>query len=200
MENFAILKSALLLFSVVNPVGSIPIFLQLTQKMTGAERQHAFQVGVTASAIILFVFLTAGNWILANVFQITLSDLMAAGGLLLIIIAIDHLVFGSMVRGVLAGGEDPGHIGAVPIACPILAGPGAMMSVVVIATTYGLTTAVLSIVFVLGLTALILRFIDRIYKILGRTACVVLSKVLSLFIAAIGIRFLMQGLLAYIAP
>jgi len=198
MESLVILKSTLLLFAIVNPIGSIPIFLHLTHSMPPPQRQHVFRIGVGVSAIILFTFAFGGKWILAYIFQIRLSDLMAAGGLLLIIIAIDHLIFGSLVRGVLsAKSEDPGHIGAVPIACPILAGPGAMMTVLVTYIKYGFMPAVVSIGVVLGLTWLILRFIDSIYKVLGRTVCMVLSKILSLFIAAIGFRFLMQGLLAY---
>jgi len=199
MDNFLILKATLLLFAIVNPIGSIPIFLQLTQGMSRKQRQHAFGTGVLAAAAILIIFLLAGKWILSNVFQISIFDLMAAGGLLLIIIAIDHLIFGSLVKGVLSQGhEDPGHIGAVPIACPILAGPGAMMTVLVMATTYGFMPTVMAIVVVIAITWVILQFMDVIYKILGRTVCTVLSKILSLFIAAIGIRFLMQGLMAYL--
>jgi len=198
MEPLAILKSTLLLFAIVNPIGSIPIFLHLTHPMSPPQRRHAFQTGVVVSAAILLTFAFAGKWILSYLFQIQLSDLMAAGGLLLIIIAIDHLIFGSLVRGVMSSQpEDSGHIGAVPIACPILAGPGAMMTVLVTYTKYGIMPALGSIMIVLGLTWLILSFIDSIYKILGRTVCTVLSKILSLFIAAIGFRFLMQGLLAY---
>ncbi len=198
MEPLIILKSTLLLFAVVNPIGSVPIFLHLTQQMPTPQRRHAFQTGVAVSAVILLSFAFGGKWILSYVFQIRLSDLMAAGGLLLIIIAIDHLIFGSLVRGVLTGQpEAPGHIGAVPIACPILAGPGAMMTVLVTYTKYGFWPAFVSIAIVLALTWLMLRFIDSIYKVLGRTVCTVLSKILSLFIAAIGFRFLMQGLLAY---
>jgi multiple antibiotic resistance protein len=85
----------------------------------------------------------------------------------------------------------------VPIACPILAGPGAMMTVLLTYSEYGLVTAVISVVVVLGITWIILRFIDAIYTILGRTVCMVLSKILCLFIAAIGINLLMQGLSHY---
>jgi multiple antibiotic resistance protein len=198
MGDLVILKSVLLLFAIVNPIGSIPIFLQLTQNMSSLQRKNVFQTGVSAAALILFIFLVAGKWILSYVFQIRLSDLMAAGGLLLIIIAIDHLIFGSLVKGVLSGKEEgPNHIGAVPIACPILAGPGAMMTVLVIYTDYGFAPAAIAIIAVIAITWLIFNFIDSIYKILGKTVCTVLSKILSLFIAAIGIRFLMEGLLAY---
>ena len=197
-----LLKSTLLLFAIVNPVGSIPIFLELTQGMSRAQRNRAFRTAVVVSAIILLAFIALGEVILKYVFHIELHDLMAAGGLLLLIIAIDHLVFGSLVRGVLkADRRDAGRIGAVPIACPILAGPGAMMAVLVTASGHGnqgYLMAVIALVVVLAITWLIFRFIDVLYRVLGETVCTVLSKVLCLFIAAIGIRMLMEGLSHYL--
>jgi len=108
------------------------------------------------------------------------------------------LVFGSLVKNVLVQDEqDAGHIGAVPIACPILAGPGAMMTVFITYSEYGFFVAATSIIVVIGLTWLIFHFIDVIYKILGKLVCIVLSKILCLFITAIGIRLLMLGLSRY---
>ena len=198
MDRIALLKSALMLFAIVNPLGSLPLFLHLTGGMTRPERSRAFRTGVLASAIILFVFILAGQQVLTYFFRIELCDLMAAGGLLLLIIAIDHLVFGSLLRRVSAREEEtPDHIGAVPIGCPILAGPGAMMTILIIFSEHGFLIAASSVVLVLGVTWLILLFIDTIYRVLGKVVCTVLYKILSLFIAAIGIRFLMQGLSAY---
>jgi multiple antibiotic resistance protein len=198
MNWTAALQSALILFAIVNPVGSVPIFLQLTEGMTGTLRRRSFNTAVFTSAVILFLFIPAGKWILTNFFRITLPDLMAAGGLLLLIIAIDHLVFGALVKGVLnAGKKSAHHIGAVPMACPILAGPGAMMTVLVTFSEHGFFVAATSIIIVLGVTWVLFRFIDVFYRILGEVVCLVLSKILCLFLAAIGIRLLMQGLVHY---
>ncbi len=198
MDWMTLLQSTLILFAIVNPVGSIPIFLQLTAKMTPESRKRTFHTAVFTSLIILFVFILAGKWILNNFFQIQLPDLMAAGGLLLLIIAIDQLIFGALARNVLGSEKEPiNHIGAVPIACPILAGPGAMMTVFVTYSEDGFFIAAGSIILVLGITWLLLYFIDRIYYFLGEIVCLVLSKILSLFLAAIGIRLLMQGLVQY---
>ena len=199
MNWIATLTSTLMLFAIVNPVGSIPIFLQLTSNMTREERQHAFRIAIRTSAVILFVFLVAGDRVLTHFFQIEISDLMAAGGLLLLIIAIDHLVFGALVRSVLSEEQQDAHcIGAVPLSCPILAGPGAMITVLVTFSEHGFVVTASSIIVVLGLTWLIFRFIDTIYDFLGKIVCTVLSKILCLFIAAIGIRLLMQGLSQYL--
>jgi multiple antibiotic resistance protein len=194
----AVLKSTITLFAIVNPIGSIPLFLQLTSGMRPEERKRAFRTGILSASAILFVFILAGEKILTGFFQIRLNDLMAAGGLLLLIIAIDHLVFGALVRGVLTGEEqDADHIGAVPIACPILAGPGAMMTVLLTFSEHGLLVAAVSVLVVVGISWSILYFIDAIYRVLGKTVCTVLSKILCLFIAAIGMRLLVQGLSPY---
>ena len=97
MDWPAVLQSTLLLFAIVNPIGSIPIFLQLTSNMSQEQRTRAFRTATISAAAILLVFAFAGDWVLTYVFRIYMSDLMAAGGLLLLIIAIDHLVFGSLV-------------------------------------------------------------------------------------------------------
>ncbi len=195
----AIFKSTLMLFAIVNPIGSIPIFLQLTNFMSLKEKQRTFRIGIFSSVAILFFFIIVGDRILTHFFQIQLSDLMAAGGLLLLIISIDHLIFGSLVRGVLEGERynDPAHIGAVPIACPILAGPGAMMTVLVTFSEHGFVAAASSIILVLGIAWVIFHFIDKIYTFMGKMVCIVLSKILCLFIAAIGIRLLMIGISQY---
>ncbi len=196
-----LLAAALLLFAIVNPVGSIPLFLQLTEGMPETERRRTFRVGVLVSAVILLAFIGLGEGILTRFFQVELHDLMAAGGLLLLIIAIDHLVFGSLMRSVNRDDEQPKphEIGAVPIACPILAGPGAMMAVLLISSDpeAGVIVAIIAVAIVLGVTGFLLAFIDRVYKLLGRTACTVLSKILCLFIAAIGVRLMMEGLSHY---
>ncbi|MFH1594512.1 MAG: MarC family protein [Candidatus Omnitrophota bacterium] len=199
MNWTALLQSTLILFAIVNPIGSIPIFLQLTGRMSKETRRRTFQTVIFTSFAILFLFILAGRWILNSLFQIQLHDLMAAGGLLLLIIAIDHLIFGALARSVLnSDKQDTHHIGAVPMACPILAGPGAMMTVLVTLSRHGILVAAGSIIVVLGVTWALLYFINALYRFLGEITCLVLSKILSLFLAAIGIRLLMQGLVHYI--
>ena len=198
MNLTALFQSTIMLFAIVNPVGSIPIFLQLTNQLDRKNRADAFKTAVFTAFIILFLFILSGRWILSYLFRIQLNDLMAAGGLLLLIIATDHLVFGALLKSVHVSEKmNANHIGAVPIACPIIAGPGAMMTALVILSEHGFLIAMLSTLIVLAITWILLSCIDRIYNFLGEIVCLVLSKVLSLFLAAIGIRLLMQGLSHY---
>ena len=86
MSLAIILKATLILFAVVNPIGSIPIFLQLTNKMTHKTRRNTFRTAVLTSFVILVSFLIVGEKVLTNFFNITIFDLMTAGGLLILII------------------------------------------------------------------------------------------------------------------
>ena len=181
MEINKLLQSAMILFAIVNPVGNIPIILQLTGGMNRENRQKAMRTAIITSVAILFLFILAGKWILAGFFQISLPDLMAAGGLLLLIIAIDHLIFGALVRSVMVSGKkDAYHIGAVPIACPILAGPGAMMTVLMTFSEYGFLTAAGSIVLVMGIINFVLSkeiyYRERFLSYLMALTTLIISK------------------------
>ena len=109
MDINILFQSTLMLFAIVNPIGSIPLVLQLTDGMSSDARRRASNMAVYTSAIILFLFIVAGKWVLASLFRIQLPDLMAAGGLLLLIIAIDHLIFGALVKGVHAADRQDGN-------------------------------------------------------------------------------------------
>jgi multiple antibiotic resistance protein len=195
MEPMALLSSSLVLFAIVNPIGSLPIFLQLTAGMERRQRNRVFDIGCLVAAVILSIFIFIGNTMITEFFQISMGDLMAAGGLLLLIIALDHLIFGFLSRSVLSAGKlEARQLGAVPIACPILAGPGAMMSVLLTYSDHGLATALLSVLIVLGVTWMIMRSVDFLFRILGQTTCTVLSKILCLFIAAMGMSLLIKGI------
>lgn len=192
------IEAILALFAIVDPVGNIPIFLDVAEHIPNGQSQKAFNTAVAVGAIILLVFSFAGNVILEHIFHIQLADLQLAGGILLLIIAIDHLIFGSLRRSIAVTGTlSPHEIGCVPLACPLLAGPGAMVTSLTTLEQSGPTKAIVGIVVVFGILWLILRFIKPIHKILGKLVCTVFSKVMCLFIAAIGVHMIMVALKYY---
>ena len=191
-------EAILALFAIVDPIGNIPIFLDIAEHTAPGQSQKAFNTAVAVGVIILLVFSFAGNAILNHVFHIQLADLQLAGGILLLIIAIDHLIFGSLRRSVTVTGTfSPYEIGCVPLACPLLAGPGAMVTSLTTLERSGSAAAILAIAVVFGVLWLIMRFIQPIHRILGRMVCTVFSKVMCLFIAAIGVHMIMSGLMYY---
>ncbi len=191
-------EAILALFAIVDPIGNIPIFIDVAEHIPNGQSQKAFNTAVTVGVIILLVFSFAGNVILNYIFHIQLADLQLAGGILLLIIAIDHLIFGSLRQSVAVQGSfGPYEIGCVPLACPLLAGPGAMVTSLTTLERSGPAAAIIAIAVVFGILWLIMRFVQPIHKILGRLVCMVFSKVMCLFIAAIGVHMIMSGLLFY---
>src|SRR5437763_12320804 len=83
--------------------------------------------------------------------------------------------------------------GVVPLAFPLLAGPGAITSVIISFQTAGLIVTILSIAIVIGITYVILRSINPIYRLLGRRGSMIITRVFAVFIAAIAIQYIVEG-------
>ncbi len=187
-------KAALVLFIIVDPFGNIPIFLGLTQSMNDTQRKKIFNTAILVSFILLLLFSFAGQEIF-NIFGVSIYSFEIAGGILLLIIAIRILISGSLHEK-----EDtPESIGAVPIAMPLLVGPGAITTTILNLQSYDIFVTVLSVLIVLTATWVILRFMNQIYRILGKTGSVIIARVMSLFIAAIAIQYIIIGTTHYIA-
>ena len=193
-------EAILALFAIVDPVGNIPIFLDVADRVGQGQSQKAFNTAVVVGFCILVIFSFAGKWILARIFHIDLPALQIAGGILLLIIAIDHLIFGTLRRSISIDGDLGAHaLGCVPMACPLLAGPGAMVTSLTTLENSGPIVALAAIAVVFAVLWLILRFVEPIHKILGRLFCLVFSKVMCLFIASIGVHMIMTALQQYFA-
>jgi multiple antibiotic resistance protein len=187
-------KAALVLFIIVDPLGNIPIFLGLTQSMTDNQRKKIFNTAILVSFILLLLFSFAGQEIF-NIFGVSIYSFEIAGGILLLIIAIRILISGSLHEK-----EDtPESIGAVPIAMPLLVGPGAITTTILNLQSYDIFVTVISVLIVLTTTWIILRFMNQIYRVLGKTGSVIIARVMSLFIAAIAIQYIIIGTTHYIA-
>jgi len=184
-----LLKSTIALFVVLNPIGTVPLFISITQNMKKEERKAVSKTAIITSGTVLIVFAIGGTVIL-SIFGITVFSFMIAGGVLLFIVAIELLAHGVWRFG---GSTLPGESGVVPLAFPLLAGPGAITSVIISFQASGLIVTILSVAIVIGITYLILLAIDPIYKILGRRGSVIVTRVFAVFIAAIAVQFIVEG-------
>ena len=183
-----LIKAILVLFIVVDPFGNIPIFMSLTDKMTKTQRRKVFNTATLVGVILLLAFSFAGQQIL-SVFGISIFSFEVAGGILLLIISIKILISGSLENM----SESPESMGAVPIAMPLLVGPGAITTTIFNLQYYGLAVAAISVVIVLVLTWFILRYVDLVYRFLGKTGAIVIARVMALLIAAIAIQYVLIG-------
>ena len=194
-----LVRAVIALFIIVDPFGNIPIFLGLTQNVPEAKIKRVYNTAVLVGMILLLVFAFAGSAIL-TAFGLSLQSFEIAGGLLLLIIAIRILISGARENV-----ESPESIGAVPIAIPLLVGPGAITTTMVTFQTYfkisgleiALSIAVLAVVIVMSLTWVILRFINQIDHFLGKTGAIVIARVKALLIAGIAIQYILTGISTY---
>lgn len=184
-----LIRSTIALFVVMDPIGSVPLFIAMTQRMEKQERTAVTKTAVVTAAILLIVFAVAGTQIL-SIFGVTIASFMVAGGVLLFIVAIELLTHGEWRFG-SAGSQS--ESGVVPLAFPLLAGPGAITAVIISFQTSGILITALSIGIVVGVTAVILRYVDRIYKVLGRRGSIIVTRVFAVFIAAIAVQFVVEG-------
>ena len=188
-----VIKATLVLFIIVDPFGNVPIFMGLTEKLTDSERRKIFNTAILVGIALLLVFALTGQEIFLF-FGISINSFQVAGGLLLLITSLKILVSGSLYEST----DTVEGLGAVPIAMPLLVGPGAITTTILNFQAYGILVSIVSVLIVMLLTWLILRYVNPIYRVLGKTGSVVIARVMSLLLAAIAVQFILIGIAHYL--
>ena len=182
-------KQVLALFIVVDPIGNIPTFIALTQGLSPSARQQAFRTATIIGLTLVITFALAGDQIL-SFFGITLNDFMIAGGILLFAIAIKILV----LEGWKGLAEQREGVSAVPMAIPLLAGPGAITTTIVSLRSNGLYITLASTLIVFAVAGIIFHYIEPLNRLLGRTGSLVIERVMAMLLAAIAVGYVLKGL------
>ncbi len=199
------IAAAVAFFVTIDPLGTAPLFAGLTRGASPAERRRIALTGTALGAVVLFGFGLAGEPVL-RALGIGLPALRVAGGVLLLLLAID-MVFArqSGLRGTTAS-EDAeaasgGDIAVFPLAIPLIAGPGAITSVLLLVgraegdpRRVAVVLAMLALVLLLSLAMLLLA--GRIAAWLGVTGINVVDRVLGILLAALACQFVLDGLKA----
>lgn len=184
-----LLTSTVQLLAVVEPFGLIPILINLTKKMEKASSNAMSKTAAITSALLLIIFGLAGVQIL-SAFGITVNSFMVAGGSLLFIVSLEIMRHGEL-RNIE---KDLQGTGVVPIAFPLIAGPGAITSVIISQQKDGPVVTILSIIIVISITYLVLWSIKPLYRILGNRGSEVISRIFAVILAAIAIQYIVEGL------
>lgn len=184
------------LFVAIDPVGTIPMFLGLTDGFTSKEKQHlAFQAVITALVVGL-TFGAAGHYIF-SLLGITASDFRIAGGLLLLIFSIRE-IFGNTPKK--TEGENPDNvIGIVPLGIPVIAGPAMITTILILHDEHNFLTIAAALVANLLISLVLYVYSEKIIARTGDTVAKVTAKVVAIFLAAIGIMMIRRGLEAWLA-
>jgi multiple antibiotic resistance protein len=187
---FALFKAVITLFIIIDPLGNIPIFIGLTRGLAREDRRRAFRNAVLTGFVILLCFALIGQYMFMF-FGISLHSFMIAGGILLLIISIRIIVRGEWTEN----STTPERIGVVPIGFPLLVGPGAITTTILTLQAHGAIVTVTAVLVVFAAVHIILRLIDSIYKFLGSSGSLVISGLMALLTAAIGIQYILEGIL-----
>ncbi|HTY91018.1 MAG TPA: MarC family protein [Methanocella sp.] len=184
-------------FVIVNPFGNVPIFISLTQKFTPVERRNAIVKSVVIATAILLVFALIGK-VLFDFLNVTIDSLRIAGGLLLLAIAFDMLM-GRSPASRIEPDEERESVAVTPMATPLLAGPGAMTTVMILmneADTPVLKGSILlAILLAMGATLLILINCDWVYSAIKKDGARVLTKIMGIVLATIAVEMIVNGVL-----
>jgi MarC family membrane protein len=204
MELFIFLLAAL--FSVLNPIGTVPIFVGLTQDYTKKERSKVSMLTAINVFIILIISFFIGQYVL-EFFGITITALRIAGG---IIIASSgfSLLNGkfSKNRGIDKKVEEDiqmrNSIALTPLAMPMLAGPGSISLLIAFYQEHNTTNEIifssLAILIVSVLIFIVLRSAHYLAKILGASGIVAISRIIGFLTIAIGIQYIISSVLSII--
>ncbi len=209
MLDVALIAASFVTFFVVIDVpGVAPIFAGLTEGTDPTHRRRMAIKSVAIATLVLFGFAYGGEWLLGAL-QISLDAFRAAGGVLLFLIALD-MVFEKRTQrreqraDALSGSDDtlPGtheDISVFPMAIPMLAGPGAIASIMLFMSQAGGSLgAQLSVLIGLGANLLIclvtFLLIGPVMKLMGETLAAMITRILGVILAALAAQFIFDGI------
>lgn len=198
--EFAIICFSLIFF-IVDPLGNIPVFLAITEGASQEERKRiAWRASLTTFIILLF-FAFVGDWIL-RLFRVTINSFQIAGGILIFIIAINMLqARRSRTKSTPEEEQERGEkedVAIFPLAIPMLSGPAAITTVMVLinlSASFTQRAIVILSLFIISICCYwIFRQSGRLMNLLGQTGINVLMRLMGLLLAVISVQFVIDGI------
>lgn len=186
------LLSFIPLFVAIDIVGTAPIYLALTEQFEKKEKRKLVVQAVITAFILAMIFIASGKVIL-DFMGITLNDFRIGGGLVLLILSINDLVFASDETR-----KPQGTIGIVPLGIPLIMGPAALTTILVILNNNGILPTILSVFINLVIVFFVLYYAEKLVDLIGESGSKAFSKVASLFLAAIAVMMIRVGIMEVI--
>ena len=191
------------IFAIVDPIGVVPFFSVLTEDMTFAQKREVISKSCLVATTTLGVFAVFGQWIF-EAFGFSKPAFEIAGGILLFGVAFE-MMNGERPRTKMTESErtetlEREDVGVIPLGIPLLAGPGAITTVMIYMTHpvadpmdkmfifAGILAAVLT-------TFFLMHYADRVFKRIGRTGTKAIGRIMGLLLAAIAIQFVINGII-----
>ena len=191
-------QSFVLYFVVIDPLAAAPLFLIVTQGIKVKNKlRTAFEATLIATLILIF-FAILGNFILSYL-QISLSAFTIAGGIILFLISLEMLFDKRSQRKEDEIKESSAATSIFPLAIPLLAGPGAITSVIVSVADMGRNlmnqaTGLLALILVMILTFISFYVVSKSSKIINKKVTSVISRVIGIILAGLSVQFILDGI------
>jgi multiple antibiotic resistance protein len=181
------------LFVITDPLGNAPIFVAITRNLTPAERQRAAVRAVVAAGILILGFAVFGELVLRYL-HVSIGSLSIAGGLLLGIVALEMLRGEDFPGG---DGAQPEDVALVPLATPLVAGPGAIATSIVLWRQHpgieGHAAVLIAIVLAVGCVGVALLVAERVTRATSPAVLSLLTRVFGLLLSAIAVQLVVNG-------
>jgi len=181
---------------MVNAVGNLPIFAQLTSLMTPAERAQTYRTAILTAASVVLSFAFFGAWMLDQAFQVEIEAFKIAGGILIFIVAARGMAVGHPNLAPASKSHSE-NVGVFPLGFPFLAGPGTIVTTILLMQSEGSWLTALAAVLVYAAILPLLFLATHLQLAVGRVGVMVVSRILYIFVAAKAVAFVLGGLQTY---
>jgi len=187
-----IFSAALLLFLVIDPIGNIPAFLFTLQSVPEEKHKRIICRELFIALAALVVFLFSGKYILAAL-QVSQGSLGAAGGIILFLIAV-RMIF-PVPKGVFGEEADVGEPFVVPLAIPLIAGPAAMATLMLLMAREPADWPqwLAALLLAWSVSGIILLSADRLARLLGRRTLTAIERLMGLILTAVAVQMFIDG-------
>ena len=196
------IQSFVLYFVVVDPIGSTPIFFVITKNLNIKDKIKTAVNSTIIALLVLIFFAFLGNYIL-NHLNITFSALKIAGGIILFIVSLEMLFSKRQQRKKENTNFHSDNISVFPLAIPLLAGPAAIISVVVSVNNIGSNfinqiVGMTSLVLVMVITFIAFFIVSKFEKVVNEKVINIFSSVIAIILAGLSLQYILDGIKEFI--
>lgn len=193
-----LIATFIFLFAVIDPIGSIPVFIAATTGLTELEKRNVAFKAILVSALILLFFIAVGELIL-DAINIPLAAFQIAGGLVLLLFSLSMIFGESKPESEIKTIKNTTEIAVFPMAIPSIASPGAMLAVVLLTknaefSIWEQIQSSLMLLAVLGAVLLLLLLATKVHRIIGDAGASIISRVMGLILSAVAIDNIIEGI------
>ena len=196
------IQSFVLYFVVIDPIGSAPIFFVVTKNLSTDSKIKTAMNSTTFAFLILVFFALLGNYIF-NHLNITFPALKIAGGIILFLVSLEMLFNKRQERKEENAKLDTDNVSIFPLAIPLLAGPAAIISVVVSVSNIGSNyinqiVGIAALVIVMSMTFVSFFTVSKFEKMVNKKLINIFSSIIAIILAGLSVQYILDGISEFI--